>query len=173
MAENAKHNYDESKIKTLSSLEHIRLRTGMYIGRIGTGAHPTTAVTQGVVSVAMRSLMAGTEFTMFGDGTSVRDYIDADDVAEAIWGACGDKRFEDRIWNIGSGVGHSLREILEFVEAAAGRKLTIRQLPSRNIDVKRIVLNCGRVAADIGWFPRRNIVHTIANMWRGFLGAYG
>jgi topoisomerase-4 subunit B len=31
--------YDESKIKTLSSLEHIRLRTGMYIGRIGSGAH--------------------------------------------------------------------------------------------------------------------------------------
>src|SRR5256885_435900 len=40
MAENAKHNYDESKIKTLSSLEHIRLRTGMYIGRIGNGSHP-------------------------------------------------------------------------------------------------------------------------------------
>ncbi len=36
---NRKHNYDESKIKTLSSLEHIRLRTGMYIGRIGNGAH--------------------------------------------------------------------------------------------------------------------------------------
>ncbi len=31
--------YDESKIKTLSSLEHIRARTGMYIGRIGDGAH--------------------------------------------------------------------------------------------------------------------------------------
>ena len=40
MAENAKTNYDESKIKTLSSLEHIRLRTGMYIGRIGNGTHP-------------------------------------------------------------------------------------------------------------------------------------
>src|SRR5437868_4438892 len=38
MAEN-KHIYDESKIKTLSSLEHIRLRTGMYIGRIGDGSH--------------------------------------------------------------------------------------------------------------------------------------
>ena len=35
MAESTKHVYDESKIKTLSSLEHIRLRTGMYIGRIG------------------------------------------------------------------------------------------------------------------------------------------
>ena len=32
--------YDESKIKTLSSLEHIRLRTGMYIGRIGNGNNP-------------------------------------------------------------------------------------------------------------------------------------
>ncbi len=38
MARPAKHNYDESKIKTLSSLEHIRKRTGMYIGRIGSGA---------------------------------------------------------------------------------------------------------------------------------------
>ena len=39
MPENTKHVYDESKIKTLSSLEHIRLRTGMYIGRIGDGSH--------------------------------------------------------------------------------------------------------------------------------------
>jgi len=39
MAESKKHTYDESKIKTLSSLEHIRLRTGMYIGRIGDGSH--------------------------------------------------------------------------------------------------------------------------------------
>jgi len=40
MADTAKHVYDESKIKTLSSLEHIRLRTGMYVGRIGNGSHP-------------------------------------------------------------------------------------------------------------------------------------
>ncbi|PYJ82578.1 MAG: DNA topoisomerase IV [Verrucomicrobia bacterium] len=39
MAEKAKHNYDESKVKTLSSLEHIRLRTGMYVGRLGDGSH--------------------------------------------------------------------------------------------------------------------------------------
>ncbi len=40
MADEKKHTYDESKIKTLSSIEHIRLRTGMYIGRIGDGTHP-------------------------------------------------------------------------------------------------------------------------------------
>ncbi len=33
------HNYDESKVKTLSSLEHIRLRPGMYVGRMGNGSH--------------------------------------------------------------------------------------------------------------------------------------
>tara|TARA_A100001037_G_scaffold293781_1_gene310807 strand:- start:394 stop:2217 length:1824 start_codon:yes stop_codon:yes gene_type:complete len=39
MGKKPEHKYDESKIKTLSSLEHIRLRTGMYIGRIGDGDH--------------------------------------------------------------------------------------------------------------------------------------
>ena len=39
MAGDKKHVYDESKIKTLSSLENIRLRTGMYIGRVGDGSH--------------------------------------------------------------------------------------------------------------------------------------
>lgn len=44
MPDSARHTYDESKIKTLSSLEHIRLRTGMYIGRIGSGAHPDDGI---------------------------------------------------------------------------------------------------------------------------------
>jgi topoisomerase-4 subunit B len=39
MAAAKSHNYDESKIKTLSSLEHIRMRSGMYIGRLGDGSH--------------------------------------------------------------------------------------------------------------------------------------
>jgi DNA gyrase subunit B/topoisomerase-4 subunit B len=39
MAEPKPHQYDESKIQTLSSIEHIRKRTGMYIGRLGDGSH--------------------------------------------------------------------------------------------------------------------------------------
>ena len=42
MAEAVK--YDESKIKTLSSLEHIRLRPGMYIGRMGDGSNPNDGI---------------------------------------------------------------------------------------------------------------------------------
>ncbi|MHB8789120.1 MAG: DNA topoisomerase IV subunit B [Desulfobulbaceae bacterium] len=40
----AHHPYDESKIKTLSSLEHIRKRPGMYIGRLGNGSHPDDGI---------------------------------------------------------------------------------------------------------------------------------
>ncbi|MCC6231251.1 MAG: ATP-binding protein [Verrucomicrobiales bacterium] len=39
MAEPKVHSYDESKIQTLSSIDHIRKRTGMYIGRLGDGSH--------------------------------------------------------------------------------------------------------------------------------------
>ncbi len=38
------HNYDESKIKTLSSLEHIRTRSGMYVGRLGDGGNPDDGI---------------------------------------------------------------------------------------------------------------------------------
>jgi topoisomerase-4 subunit B len=44
MATKSSKNYDESKIKTLSSLEHIRLRTGMYIGRLGDGSNPDDGI---------------------------------------------------------------------------------------------------------------------------------
>lgn len=44
MSQNAVPVYDESKIKTLSSLEHIRLRPGMYIGRLGNGSHPDDGI---------------------------------------------------------------------------------------------------------------------------------
>ena len=36
--------YDEGAIQTLKSLEHIRLRPGMYIGRLGDGAHPNDGI---------------------------------------------------------------------------------------------------------------------------------
>jgi len=44
MCASKKNQYDESKIKTLSSLEHIRLRPGMYIGRLGNGKNPNDGI---------------------------------------------------------------------------------------------------------------------------------
>jgi len=81
MAENAKHNYDESKIKTLSSLEHIRLRTGMYIGRIGNGSHPDDGcyiLLKEVLDNAVDEYIMGhgkeVQINIEGNRVAVRDY---------------------------------------------------------------------------------------------------
>ena len=81
MADSSKQIYDESKIKTLSSLEHIRLRTGMYIGRIGTGAHADDGcyvMLKEVIDNAVDEFIMGhgkeVEITLDGNKVSVRDY---------------------------------------------------------------------------------------------------
>src|SRR5271169_2890984 len=81
MADNNKHVYDESKIKTLSSLEHIRLRTGMYIGRIGNGGHYDDGcyiLLKEVIDNAIDEYIMGfgreVEIAIEGNRVSVRDF---------------------------------------------------------------------------------------------------
>src|SRR5438445_10601035 len=81
MAETNKHVYDESKIKTLSSLEHIRLRTGMYIGRIGDGSHYDDGcyiLLKEVVDNAIDEYIMGhgreVQINIDGNRVSVRDF---------------------------------------------------------------------------------------------------
>ncbi|MSU27651.1 MAG: DNA topoisomerase IV [Pedosphaera sp.] len=77
----AKHNYDESKVKTLSSIDHIRLRTGMYIGRIGSGAHYDDGcyiLLKEVIDNAIDEFIMGfgkqVEITVEGNSVRVRDF---------------------------------------------------------------------------------------------------
>ncbi|MDR2068672.1 MAG: type IIA DNA topoisomerase subunit B [Spirochaetaceae bacterium] len=59
--------YDESKIKTLSSLEHIRLRTGMYIGRLGDGSNPD----DGIYVLLKEVIDNGIDEFIMGNGTAI------------------------------------------------------------------------------------------------------
>jgi topoisomerase-4 subunit B len=59
--------YDESKIKTLSSLEHIRLRTGMYIGRLGDGSNPD----DGIYVLLKEIIDNGVDEFIMGNGKSI------------------------------------------------------------------------------------------------------
>src|SRR6516162_8007374 len=75
------HGYDESKIKTLSSLEHIRARTGMYIGRIGDGSHYDDGVyvlLKEVVDNAIDEYIMGygkeVQISIEGSQVTVRDF---------------------------------------------------------------------------------------------------
>ena len=73
--------YDESKIKTLSSLEHIRMRPGMYIGRMGDGSHPDDGIyvlLKEVIDNCIDEYIMGhgrkIEVNIEGKEVSVRDY---------------------------------------------------------------------------------------------------
>ena len=81
MAKKSNHVYDESKIKTLSSLEHIRLRTGMYIGRKGTGTDYDDGIyvlVKEVVDNAIDEFIMGhgkrVDISIEEDRVMVRDY---------------------------------------------------------------------------------------------------
>ena len=81
MPEPKKHTYDESKIKTLSSLEHIRLRTGMYIGRVGDGSHYDDGcyiLLKEVIDNAVDEYIMGygkeVQITIEGTSVTVRDF---------------------------------------------------------------------------------------------------
>src|SRR5215813_11011654 len=81
MAETKKQVYDESKIQTLSALEHIRLRTGMYIGRIGDGSHYDDGIyvlLKEIVDNAIDEFIMGygkqIEIQIDGDTVQVRDF---------------------------------------------------------------------------------------------------
>jgi len=77
----AKHEYDESKVQTLSSLEHIRLRTGMYIGRTGDGQHYDDGIyvlLKEVIDNAVDEFIMGhgkrVDVTIADGRVTVRDY---------------------------------------------------------------------------------------------------
>jgi len=84
MDEDVKTNviYDESKIQTLSSLEHIRIRPGMYIGRIGTGAHPDDGVYILLKEIIDNSI---DEFIM-GSGRRIDVKIDGNEITVRDYG---------------------------------------------------------------------------------------
>ena len=76
-----KHDYDESKVRTLSSLEHIRTRTGMYIGRLGDGTHYDDGIyvlLKEVIDNAVDEFIMGygrqIEVSVDGDRVCVRDF---------------------------------------------------------------------------------------------------
>lgn len=138
-----------------TGMPYAILRVSNPVGRF------QTKTTQGIVPIAVRAACQGQPFRLFGDGSHVRDYLDADDLAEAILAACRDRRFHDRIWNVGSGTGRSILEVLALVEQVTGRTLRIARAPGRAVDVARIVLDCGRIRRDLGWTAHRGLDRAI------------
>ena len=109
---------------------------------------------QGVVGAALYKVLVGKPIEIWGDGSVVRDYLHIDDVVAAILLAAN-HRGSNSVFNIGSGEGRSIKEVVADVCAVTGTPLTsVNYCPGRLADVPRNVLDCSRAADDLGWRPR-------------------
>jgi UDP-glucose 4-epimerase len=123
---------------------------------------------QGIIAALIASALHNKEFEIWGDGSAIRDYIYVEDVVDALLLAAADES-EERIFNIGSGQGRDLHQVIAEIEANLGAKLAVRRTKGRLIDVPISVLAIERACNVLGWRPRTpfnvGIKQTIA-WWR-------
>jgi UDP-glucose 4-epimerase len=95
--------------------------------------------------------LRGERPTVRGDGSDVRDYVYVEDAADAVVQAL--ERRAAGTFNVASGAGVSIRELLAAVRLATGSSVEPRWLPAARA-ASRVVLDPGRARVALGWEPR-------------------
>jgi UDP-glucose 4-epimerase len=108
---------------------------------------------QGAVAVFMDRAIHNQPIEIWGDGSVVRDYIYIADVVDALMKAALYSGIE-RLFNIGSGQGKSLNDILAAIEVLLDRPVTRNYLAGRAFDVPANVLDIARAQKHLAWSPQ-------------------
>lgn len=129
-----------------------------------------------LIPLALRALTAGKAPMVFGedyptpDGTCIRDYVHVADVADAHvvatrylqgGGASG-------IYNIGRGVGSSVREVLRAVGATSGIDIEPVVVARRPGDPARVVAAVDRIREELGWVARYDLEEIVTSAWQAW-----
>ena len=113
--------------------------------------------------------------TVFGtdydtpDGTCIRDYVHVCDLVDAHvlgleWLKDGK---ENRVFNLGTGTGFSVREVIDQSRAVTNREVPYEIGPRRAGDCTRLVSGSTRAETDLGWQPERSTMgRMIEDAWR-------
>lgn len=108
---------------------------------------------QGLVGTVMARLLTDETVEIWGDGSVVRDYIHIDDVVAAML-AVATYAGPYRIFNVGSGEGRSVREVIEDIRALFPAPPEVLYHSGRPADIPYNVLDCALLTAETGWHPR-------------------
>lgn len=121
---------------------------------------------QGFIGASLKKLVLNEPICIYGDGRVVRDYVDADEVAESILMSLEDPvASRNKTWNVGSGKGYSLNQLIEKIEFITDSKLQIKTLPARAVDLPYNVLDCSKINKELNWHARKDIDFIIKNVW--------
>jgi UDP-glucose 4-epimerase len=101
------------------------------------------------------------------DGTAVRDYLHVEDLAEAHTAAVDLllSSPDHRVYNLGTGVGVSVMEMVRAFEEATGIAVPIEIAPRRSGDIAQIWSSCERANVELGWKARRSLVDMMSSAW--------
>lgn len=118
---------------------------------------------QGAVGVFLHRAINGLPIEIWGDGSVTRDYIHISDVAEAFVRAV-EYQGTKHCFNISSGAGTSLNDLIGMLEDVIGRTVEVQHLPGRLFDVPVSVLSNDLAREELNWAPsitmREGIAHT-------------
>lgn len=149
------------------------------------GAHPSAHIGELPIGVPnnlvpyITQTAAGlrSELVVFGDdyptpdGTCLRDFIHVMDLAEAHVSALkhlvnhAGSTFYD-VFNVGTGQGNSVLELLKMFESVTGQPLNYRIGPRRAGDVAAVYADAGKIGEKLGWTARRPLQEALEDAWR-------
>lgn len=107
---------------------------------------------QGVIPIIFDSIINNKEFQLWGGGNQVRDYVFIDDLTEAV-----QKLIDARCtgaYNIGSGQGHDVNQLVSAVEEQMDKSLKTRVVETDHNAIQRFVLSIDKIRTDTGWSPQ-------------------
>lgn len=124
---------------------------------------------QGLIPILVDRIIQEELITIWGDGNNIRDYIFIDDVIDAIE-AILKYEGKDNIFNIGSGIGYSIHEIIDLVVQKLNPESSpiIQYSPSRKCDVQKNILSIEKIKKCTGWAPKIGIEQGIEMVVKEF-----
>lgn len=114
------------------------------------------------------------ELAVFGndyptvDGTGVRDYIHVVDLAQGHLAALKalQSRTGTHVWNLGTGQGYSVLQIIQAFEAASGKSIPYRIVKRRPGDIAACYADPTKAATELGWNAKRDLFTMMSDSWR-------
>jgi len=119
---------------------------------------------QGVINAFLEQARRGEPFRMWGDGGAIRDFLYIDDLLDAF-AALLQARVANESYNLGSGQGHSIKEVAELVASVTGVDAEYEWIDEEYTGVAWNVLDSTRIFEAVGWRSRVDLRNGIARTW--------
>lgn len=117
----------------------------------------------GLVNTLLEKTLRDEEVVIFGDGNAVKDYVHIEDLLDLLAKAIA--MDVTGVFNVGSGEGVSVNEVVAMVRSVTGKEMHIRHESARPFDVARIVLDITKASAVLGWKPTVRLEDGIRQLW--------